>query len=73
MAELPAAKRQRYLDLGLSLQDVLVLADDLDTCDFFDAALAAGAPAKASANWIMGDIMAYCKETKTRFGSLVGA
>lgn len=61
MAELPVAKRSRYLSLGLPRADVLILADELATADFFDAAMTAGAPAKAAANWIMGDIMAYCK------------
>ncbi|WIA33555.1 hypothetical protein OEZ86_006679 [Tetradesmus obliquus] len=64
MAELPIAKRQRYLSLGLPKADVLILADELATADFFDVAMAAGAPAKAAANWIMGDIMAACKERK---------
>lgn len=61
MSELPVAKRARYLALGLPRADVLILADELATAEFFDATMAAGAPAKAAANWIMGDIMAYCK------------
>jgi aspartyl-tRNA(Asn)/glutamyl-tRNA(Gln) amidotransferase subunit B len=61
MAEMPTAKRSRYLSLGLPKADVLILADELSTADFFDATMAAGAPAKAAANWIMGDIMAACK------------
>jgi hypothetical protein len=61
MAELPAAKRARYLSLGLPHADVIILADELATANFFDAAMAAGAPPKAAANWIMGDIMAACK------------
>jgi aspartyl-tRNA(Asn)/glutamyl-tRNA(Gln) amidotransferase subunit B len=61
MAELPVAKRERYLSLGLPKADVLILADELATAEFFDAAMAAGAPAKAAANWVMGDIMAACK------------
>lgn len=61
MAELPVAKRERYLSLGLPRADVLIVADELATAEFFDAAMAAGAPPKAAANWIMGDIMAYCK------------
>lgn len=64
MAELPVEKRNRYLALGLPLADVLILADELGTAQFFDAALTAGAPPKAAANWVMGDIMAACKEAK---------
>lgn len=43
---------------------MLILADELGTAQFFDAALAAGAPPKAAANWVMGDMMAACKEQK---------
>ena len=61
MPELPAARRARYLGLGLSLYDVLVLSDDVGPAAFFDGVLAAGAPPKPAANWVMGDVMAYCK------------
>lgn len=61
MPQLPAEFRRQYRELGLPAADVLVLADELPTARYFDAVLAAGAPAKAAANWIMGDIMAFCK------------
>jgi aspartyl-tRNA(Asn)/glutamyl-tRNA(Gln) amidotransferase subunit B len=61
MAELPAARRQRYLELGLPPADVVILADEVATARYFDAVLAAGAGAKSAANWVMGDIMAHCK------------
>lgn len=65
LPELPAAKRARYTQqLGLPPGDVAVLADEAATASYFDAAVAAGAPAKQAANWIMGDIMAHCKEAK---------
>lgn len=64
MPELPRQKRERFTQLGLSTYDVLVLSDDLDVAEYFDAVLVAGAPAKAAANWIMGDVMAACKEAK---------
>mmetsp|Transcript_26047 Transcript_26047/g.56856 ORF Transcript_26047/g.56856 Transcript_26047/m.56856 type:complete len:566 (-) Transcript_26047:22-1719(-) len=64
MAELPAQKRERYLTLGLPLHDVLILADEVGTAALFDAVLAEGVAPKSAANWIMGDIMAYCKEKK---------
>ncbi len=31
MAELPAARRQRYLDMGLPKADVIMLADEVAT------------------------------------------
>lgn len=66
MAELPKAKRERYLSLGLPRADVLILADELATAEFFDATMATGAPSKAAANWIMGDVMAACKVQRPR-------
>eukprot|EP00983_Pelagomonas_calceolata_P033488 1048219-Pelagomonas_calceolata.AAC.2 len=39
MPELPAARRARYLSLGLPLQDVLVLADEPTIATFFDTVL----------------------------------
>lgn len=61
MPEMPAAKRQRYLSMGISVQDVLTLTDDMATAHYFDAVLAAGAPLKPATNWVMGDLMAHCK------------
>ena len=61
MPELPADFRRKYRQLGLPAADVLVLADELPTAQYFDSVLAAGAAAKPAANWIMGDIMAVCK------------
>lgn len=64
MPDLPADYRRRYSGLGLPAADVLVLADELPTAHYFDDVLAAGAAAKPAANWIMGDIMAFCKVIK---------
>ena len=61
MPDLPAQYRRKYRELGLPAADVLVLADELPTAQYFDEVLAAGAAAKPAANWIMGDIMAFCK------------
>ncbi len=70
MPELPAEFRRRYRQLGLPAADVLVLADELPTAHYFDSVLAAGAAAKPAANWIMGDIMAFCKVWRKGFASL---
>ena len=61
MPSLPVHFRERYTELGLPVADVLVLADELPTAHYFDAVLKAGAAAKPAANWVMGDIMAFCK------------
>ncbi|KAM7466357.1 hypothetical protein LguiB_013919 [Lonicera macranthoides] len=62
--ELPEMKRRRYENMGLSMQDVLFLANDGNVADFFDATIAKAADVKLAANWIMGDIAAYMKNEK---------
>ncbi|GMH18769.1 hypothetical protein Nepgr_020610 [Nepenthes gracilis] len=64
LPELPEMKRRRYEKMGLSMQDVLFLANDVTVAEFFDASLAKGADVKLAANWIMGDIAAYMKNEK---------
>ncbi|KAF9610942.1 hypothetical protein IFM89_025851 [Coptis chinensis] len=64
LPELPELKRRRYESMGLSMQDVLFLANDISVCRFFDAAVAKGADVKMAANWIMGDIAAYLNNEK---------
>lgn len=61
MGELPEQIRERFRALKLPPADVLVLAEDLSVAQYFDRVLASGAPAKAAANWVMGDITAFCK------------
>ncbi len=57
LPELPAAKRARYEGaLGISAYNAGVLTADKDTADWFEALLATGAPAKAAANWVAGDL-----------------
>ncbi|XP_062166919.1 glutamyl-tRNA(Gln) amidotransferase subunit B, chloroplastic/mitochondrial [Alnus glutinosa] len=64
LPEAPEVKRRRYEKMGLSMQDVLLLANDINVAQFFDATIAKGADVKLAANWIMGDIAAYMKNEK---------
>ena len=65
LPELPAARRQRFeTDLGLSPYDAEVLTADKAMADYFEESVAAGAPAKPCANWIMGDLLALVSEHK---------
>ncbi|KZV34034.1 glutamyl-tRNA(Gln) amidotransferase subunit B, chloroplastic/mitochondrial [Dorcoceras hygrometricum] len=64
LPELPELKRRRYEKLGLSIQDVLFLTNDVDVAAFFDATIATGADIKLAANWIMGDVAAYMNNEK---------
>jgi aspartyl-tRNA(Asn)/glutamyl-tRNA(Gln) amidotransferase subunit B len=72
LPELPRQKRHRYeTELGLSPYDTRVMTDDRAIAEYFEATLAAGAPAKPAANWIMGDIGAYLNtNTGTRITDL---
>jgi aspartyl-tRNA(Asn)/glutamyl-tRNA(Gln) amidotransferase subunit B len=57
LPELPAARRARYATaLGLSPYDSTELTRTRDTGDWFEQVVAAGAPAKAAANWMMGEM-----------------
>jgi len=67
MPELPQAKRERYLALGVRAQDAELIAFDVDTAGFFDAATGAypGGAQGASqriANWLIGDVAGLLNE-----------
>ncbi|CAN6677495.1 unnamed protein product [Malus baccata var. baccata] len=64
LPELPEMKRRRYEKMGLSMQDVLFLANDVHVAEFFDTTITRGADVKLATNWIMGDIAAYMKNEK---------
>eukprot|EP00210_Caulerpa_lentillifera_P008180 g7812.t1 len=70
--ELPQERRKRLTELGLGLEDVLVLTDDVESGDYFDLVMKNSKrdSAKAVANWIMGDVTAYCKMEKLSFSEL---
>ncbi|KAM3356760.1 glutamyl-tRNA(Gln) amidotransferase subunit B, chloroplastic/mitochondrial [Capsicum galapagoense] len=70
LPELPEDKRRRYEKMGLSMQDVLFLANDNNIADFFDTTIAGGADLKLAANWIMGDIAAYMKNEKVTINEI---
>ena len=64
MPELPEAKRQRYMSLGLSEYDAGVIVEQMPLALFFDKVLELGANPKTAVNFIMGEIAAYLKENK---------
>ncbi|KAJ6988736.1 glutamyl-tRNA(Gln) amidotransferase subunit B [Populus alba x Populus x berolinensis] len=70
LPELPEMKRRRYENMGLSMQDVLFLANDINVAKFFDATIAKGADVKLATNWIMGDIAAYMKNEKVSINDI---
>src|ERR1700742_4796493 len=52
LPELPDEKRARFIAAGLSAYDASVLVAERETADYFEAMAAAGAEAKAAANWL---------------------
>jgi len=63
LPELPAARRQRYVEtLELSPEEARILVAEAEQAQFFEACLAAGAPARESVKWLLGDISAWLNE-----------
>jgi aspartyl-tRNA(Asn)/glutamyl-tRNA(Gln) amidotransferase subunit B len=57
MPELPGAMAARFeRDDGLSPYDAAMVAQSLPFARYYEAAKAAGAPAKLAANWLMGEV-----------------
>jgi aspartyl-tRNA(Asn)/glutamyl-tRNA(Gln) amidotransferase subunit B len=52
LPELPDEKKARLMKMGLSSYDASVLVAEKESADYFEAMLAAGADAKAAANWL---------------------
>lgn len=60
MPELPDARRQRYVgEYGIAEKEAAALIADRATSDYFETMVEhPGAPAKLSANWILGELFA---------------
>jgi aspartyl-tRNA(Asn)/glutamyl-tRNA(Gln) amidotransferase subunit B len=52
LPELPDEKCARFIAAGLSAYDASVLVAERETADYFEVMVAAGADAKAAANWL---------------------
>jgi len=56
LPELPAARRERFVAAyGLTPYDASLLTSTRPMAEFFEETVRLGGPAKASANWILGD------------------
>jgi aspartyl-tRNA(Asn)/glutamyl-tRNA(Gln) amidotransferase subunit B len=63
MPELPDVKRARFLrEYGITPYDAEVLTATRALADYFEAAVRAGAPAKAAANWISTELLRRLNE-----------
>jgi aspartyl-tRNA(Asn)/glutamyl-tRNA(Gln) amidotransferase subunit B len=56
LPELPDAKRQRYLGLGISAYNTGVLTAEVEAARWFDALLETGAKPVAAANWTTSEL-----------------
>jgi aspartyl-tRNA(Asn)/glutamyl-tRNA(Gln) amidotransferase subunit B len=63
MPPLPRELRAKYTrQLGLSAYDAGILTDDKGTALYYESVLGHGAPPKAAANWVMGDVRGWVNE-----------
>lgn len=68
LPELPSQRRKRYVEqLDLAADDASILSETKELSDFFDSAVKLGAPAKTTANWLMGPTIWYLNENKVEF------
>jgi aspartyl-tRNA(Asn)/glutamyl-tRNA(Gln) amidotransferase subunit B len=70
VSELPAARRQRYLAALESEEAASLLSGDRQTGDLFDAAVAAGAPARRVANLLVSHGRRIANERGVPLGQL---
>jgi len=70
MPELPDARRRRFVEqYALPDYDASQLTQARGLADYFEAAVRAGAPAKAASNWIMGELARKLKEQNVDIAS----
>jgi aspartyl-tRNA(Asn)/glutamyl-tRNA(Gln) amidotransferase subunit B len=63
LPELPAQRRQRYESQGLDADSAGVLSGvDATLRKIYDEAVLSGAPAKAAANWLTGEVIAWARK-----------
>ena len=69
MPELPAAKRQRFVEeYGISEYDARVLSSTQVVADYFEQVAKASGDAKTAANWVQGDLTGALNATGKTFG-----
>lgn len=62
LPELPADRRERYVrEYGLREYDAAVLTATRETGDYFEKAVKVNGDARATANWVIGDLMGLLK------------
>ena len=68
LPELPDAKRERFASsYGITPYDAEVLTTSRTLADYFEAVVAAGAPGKSSANWILTELLGRLSDARRAF------
>ncbi|MEM9301748.1 MAG: Asp-tRNA(Asn)/Glu-tRNA(Gln) amidotransferase GatCAB subunit B, partial [Pseudomonadota bacterium] len=63
LPELPDDRKRRYLDAGIALADALILSNEHELSDYFDAAAPnAGVDAQTCANWVLVEVVGALKK-----------
>lgn len=71
LPELPDAKQARYVaDYGISDYEARRLIEDREIASYFEALIAAGAPAKQGANWMLGALFRQMNEAGVGYDEL---
>ncbi len=71
LPELPAARIERYEEMGLAGDVALTLATDPETAAYFEStdAAAGGVEAKVTANWVTGELAAALRQAEVEGGA----
>src|SRR6266404_1890953 len=68
LPELPEAKRARFVTTyGITPYDAEVLTSSRELSQYFEDVVAAGAPGKAAANWILNELIGLLNDRKKPF------
>jgi len=67
LPELPNAKRARFVGYGITPYDADLLTATRTLGDYFETVVAAGAPGKVAANWILTELIRWLNEKKIPF------
>src|SRR6267143_649414 len=68
LPELPEAKRARFVSAyGITPYDAEVLTSSLAMADYFESVVKAGAPGKASANWMQTELLGRLSDAHRAF------
>jgi aspartyl-tRNA(Asn)/glutamyl-tRNA(Gln) amidotransferase subunit B len=64
-ADLPLERRRKFRELyGFAGQELAALTESRDEADYFEAVVAAGAPARDAANWLRTDVQRELNERR---------